>query len=298
MSLIIAEVSENDGFYVADTLISHQFEDPRIGPGPFNGKFHALKVHILNENLCIALAGDYSLGIKIVSSFATYLNENKQRTGKELIQSIFTLYQEECLKQKKEINVCEFLVMCNIDDHNILAKISENGVEYFETTYIGNCDAYRRLQSLRQLYVAPSQSHNQQPDGTFKWEPLTISDLEKNFFEITEGMEKISEQNGSMGVASLSLGATRVRINKAGKFEYLQTGMRGTSPWENSIGISQLTSMFPKYGVGMFFQGAKIGYVFISGDIEYCRKIEVGNIKDFIKFAYDNYQLAFTGVTW
>lgn len=46
MTLILAEVSHDDGFIVADTLLtvvpSKELE------GPFNGRFHALKAHILS----------------------------------------------------------------------------------------------------------------------------------------------------------------------------------------------------------------------------------------------------------
>ncbi|CAM4389729.1 MAG: hypothetical protein LEGION0403_FIIPPAGN_02639 [Legionella sp.] len=54
MTLILAESSYDDGFIVADTLLtvvpSIEFE------APFNGRFHALKAHILSEKVCMALA--------------------------------------------------------------------------------------------------------------------------------------------------------------------------------------------------------------------------------------------------
>lgn len=70
MTLILAEASLDDGFIVADTLLT--VVPSKYNTGPFNGKYHVLKVHILSEKLCIALAGNYELGLNNKSGIQIY----------------------------------------------------------------------------------------------------------------------------------------------------------------------------------------------------------------------------------
>lgn len=47
MTLIITEIDSDDGFIVADTLLT--VVPSKFNSGPFNGKFYALKTHILTD---------------------------------------------------------------------------------------------------------------------------------------------------------------------------------------------------------------------------------------------------------
>jgi hypothetical protein len=75
MTLILAEASHHDGFIVADTLLT--VIPSKYNSGQFNGKYHALKVHILSEKLCMALAGNYVLGLNIINQAYKYISIEK-----------------------------------------------------------------------------------------------------------------------------------------------------------------------------------------------------------------------------
>ena len=138
----------------------------------------------------------------------------------------------------------------------------------------------------------------QQPDGAFKTEPFKISEIEKNFIEISNAMERVSNQTKDADVAILGNSVTRVRVVRSGSFEYLQQAVRGISSEEGNIGISLLASVTPKYGIGIFYESGGFGDLFIAGDAEYCRRVKAGTFDTFKKTAKQNYQLTLEGATW
>lgn len=71
----------------------------------------------------------------------------------------------------------------------------------------------------------------------------------------------------------------------------------GSSPQEEKIGISLLSSSSPRYGIGIFYQGG-IGYCWIAGDVEYCRRIEADTIQSFTNKVFEQYNLNLVGGTW
>jgi hypothetical protein len=294
MTLILAEAGLCDGFIVADTLLT--VVPSKYNTGPFNGKYHALKVHILSENLCIALAGNYELGLNIINQAYKYIS-NIKFVNNTIFDVIFSLYEEECKKQSKGLQECEFLVMLISSDGNKLKKVAFDGARECKKAYIGNQEVYKQLQSVRVPGEYASHQRIQQPDGTFITIPFAPTELEKNFVEIAEAMTIIPLREKEPSVGVLGDAVTRVRVNRFGKFEYMQQVQAGSTPYEDNIGISMLTSSYPKYGIGIFYQ-VGFGYCWIVGDTEYCRSINANTIQDFIQKASEEYNLNLVGGTW
>jgi hypothetical protein len=57
MTLVIGRALSDIGFLVADTMLSVAFE-LKDHKGPVNGKFHALKIQIIDSNTAVAFSGD------------------------------------------------------------------------------------------------------------------------------------------------------------------------------------------------------------------------------------------------
>ncbi|MHB1949482.1 MAG: hypothetical protein ACYCQI_15395 [Gammaproteobacteria bacterium] len=128
--------------------------------------------------------------------------------------------------------------------------------------------------------------------------PFKISDIEKNFIELTEAMVRISTHSRNPNVATIGNLAIRVRINKQGKFEYMAEVVRGFSNEEGSFGITLLTSSYPNYGIGIYYQKGEFGDIFICGDSEYSKRIKASTLHEFIQISRDNHKLNLIGATW
>src|SRR5687768_3528353 len=70
MTLIVAEVAKDDAVVVADSLITYDYEPRDARPAAVNDRVHALKVHILHPTVCVAMAGDFDLGLRVVHAFS------------------------------------------------------------------------------------------------------------------------------------------------------------------------------------------------------------------------------------
>ena len=66
MTLVVARVTQDIGFIVADTLLSSEYV-LRGNTGPVNGMHHTLKVQILNGATAVAFAGDPAQSTKLIS---------------------------------------------------------------------------------------------------------------------------------------------------------------------------------------------------------------------------------------
>ncbi|WP_146751419.1 hypothetical protein [Legionella feeleii] len=286
MTLIMAESDKDDGFFVGDTLLTVV---PSLEKsGPFNGEYHALKLHILSPKICIALAGYYELGLTVIHKVSQYVSQPDIENS--IFELVHSIYKNEC---GGHLNACEFLVMAITPQGTCLKKISYEGIWHFKKSYIGDPEAYKELQRIRLPFQAPTEELVQQSDGSFIQRPFVLTDLEKNFIEISNAM--IILPSNTVGV--LGDGVFRVRVNRFGIFEYMQQVRRGNSAEEINIGISLLSSTEPRYGIGIFYQ-AGFGYCWIVGDSEYCRRIDANTISDFIEIASKNYNLSLKGGTW
>lgn len=292
MSLILAEVSSEFGWFVGDTLLSGL---PYDNPNTINGDSHALKIHILNEKVCIALAGKYDLGLCAIHQIVLDLEKHPQ-PSLYLINKFCSDYQELCFKKKYDLEACEFLVMIILPSENILAKVVKGTASMCQKAYIGDSVFYRKLQGKRKPYIPPAYRSVQQPDGSFVEEPFMCPDIEKNFVEITDAMEAISRRAIESTVGVIGNNVVRVGINRQNVFEYFQFVERGVSIEEGEFGNTLLSSTSPKHGVGIYyFKG--YGYLFIAGDYEGCRKITAASLDGFIAIARQ-YSLELVGGTW
>ena len=196
---------------------------------------------------------------------------------------------------------CEFLVLQLTAGAKILAYITDEKLSYCERAYIGDGDEYKRMTELRRPYDSPKMQHVQQPDGTFRTVPLVVSDGEREFMEISQALGELTGQR-AQGQQQSSVGAICgcvVRVVNArvpGKLEYLQSGESSIFPWEGRSGFSLLASNSDVRGIAIYYRSGKMGFLFIVGDPEYCRKQYAETLDKFVEMASERYGLTLTGV--
>ncbi|AHY56840.1 hypothetical protein BJS_08857 [Bradyrhizobium japonicum SEMIA 5079] len=149
-----------------------------------------------------------------------------------------------------------------------------------------------KLNDLRQPYVGAKEAHVQQPDGSFKIEPVEDSAGQIEFMEISFALERLVERRGREGVGAIAGNIIRVaNARLSGQLEYLQTVMAGISLEEGAIGYSLLASNREKRGVGIYYIAGKLGFVMIVGDTEMCRKVRAETLDEFKTMARESWGL-------
>lgn len=220
MTLVVAGATADIGFLVADTLLSFEYEfKDRVGI--VNGQSHALKIQIIDENTAIAFAGDVSVALAMIKQILTVIVVNPAYNVPE---QLFRIYRQAVeASDNEDVPDCEFLVLQLILTGKRLAHITSKGVRYCSRAYIGDAAEYAQLLKLRRPYCPPQIRQIQLADGTFRAEPLIVTDGEIEFAEISDAMERLTHQRRSTTVGAISGCVVRVvdaRIS--GKLEYLQ----------------------------------------------------------------------------
>jgi hypothetical protein len=129
--------------------------------------------------------------------------------------------------------------------------------------------------------------------------PLVTSDGELEFAEVSNAMEELTHQQQSNSVGAIAGCVIRVvdaRIS--GELEYLQSVEASVSPWEGHSGFSFFASNSSVRGVGVYYGSGKLGFLFIVGDSEPCRKEYAETLNQFIEAASAKYGLNLNGGTW
>ncbi len=288
MTLIVAGVSDNVAWIVADTLLSYGGEsEGRVGP--INGKSHALKVHILNPDTAIAYAGSVDDSIQVISALTSELKNNPEI---DVSNWIYSAYQNNLIENKNET---DFLLLQLTANGRKLSKITAEGIFPCAQAYIGDANAYSELMRLWVRYEPPAMQSVQQSDGSFVETPLVISESEINFHSFTDAMEKLVQGKKSPtvgGICDIVIRVVDAKISQ--KFEYLQSVITSTSPAEKPAGHSVLASNSGTRGIGIYFRNGKFGYAFIAGDEIPCHKIDADTIHEFIIYCEDQHGLHLT----
>jgi len=287
MTLVVGGVTPDIGFLVADTLLSFEKYDP---PKTVE-KSHALKIQILNADTAIAFAGDVATSLNIITKLNVELRKNPNMN---LCDRLFAFY-------KQRSRDCEFLVLQLTSEGKYLAHVTNERLSYCERAYIGDGDEYKRLTELRNPYDPPKMQMVQQPDGTFCTVPLVTSDGEREFEEISRALEELTARRaqgrdvGSVGaICGCVVRVVDARIS--GKLEYLQSGEASIFPWEEKSGFTLLASNSGIRGIGIYYRSGKMGFLFIVGDSEHCRKEYAETLNKFVEMAKMTYGLTLTGV--
>ena len=296
MTLVVACATKDIGFMVADTLLSSEFElKDRVGP--VNGKYHALKVHILDPSTAIAFAGDVEPSFDLIKNLYAELREYPSMNVPErLFQTYLQVIEKASNEQAPD---CEFLVLQLTLEGRKLTHVTREGMLQCERAYIGDPEEYKRMKELQRPYLPPKAQHVQQPDGKFHIVPLVASKGEIEFAEISNALETLCHQRRSKSVGAICGSVTRVvdaRIS--GKLEYLQSVEASLSLEEGHSGFSFLASNTGIRGVGIYFRSGKMGYLLVVGDSEPCRREDAKTFAQFVTMAKEKYGLNLTGGSW
>lgn len=296
MTLVVACITPDIGFIVADTLLSSKYA-LRGNPGPINGMHHTLKVQILNGATAVAFAGDPAQSTELISDLNRQLARDSGTNTPEYLFHSYTRTLEQATKGLEPD--CEFLVLQIKPDGRKLAHVARGGITYCERAYIGDSAAYRRLKELQKPYRPPATQHVQQPDGSFREEPLAVSDGEIEFIEVADALDALCRESANRSVGAIPNGITRVvdaRIS--GEFEYMQLGEVSVSLEEGTAGYSLLASNTGRRGIALYFRSGGMGFLFPVGDPEGCRKEYAETIDQFVRAAKTRFGLNLTGAGW
>ncbi len=296
MTLIVGCATSDIGFLVADTLLGFAFA-LKGHEGPVNGQFHALKVQILGAHVAVAFAGDVEASVEMICTLSAALEADPAIDPRE---RLFGLYNDlASTKPNLRSPDCEFLVLQVTLEGPSLAKITREGVLHCSRAYIGDAAEYALLKTAQRPHAAPTIQQVQQPDGSFISAPLTVSDGEREFAEISAAMETLTQRRRSSSVGAIAGGVTRVvDARLSGELEYLQTVEASWDPWEGESGFSVLASNSGTRGVGIYFRSGKIGFLFVVGDRTPCHKAHAETIQQFIDLARVGFGLNLNGGTW
>jgi hypothetical protein len=290
MTLVYGCATEDIAFIVADTLLS--FEHNFLGHKRQIDELHALKVQILNPDTAVSFAGDVKTAFEIIQRLQVKSNESPSI---DVASYLFEEYLQLSTKAGKTLPDCEFLTLQLTAQGKKLAHVTTKGIQYRDRAYIGDSAEYKRMMALRQPYNPSPTQFVQQPNGSFLELPLTLSKGEIEFAEISDAMTRLVNLRKSETVGAIAGNVTRVvtaRISK--KLEYMQEKMVSVSAEEGRSGFSLLASNSDKVGIAVYYLSGKLGFLFIVGDIELCRKEYADTEEHFIELAKKKYGLTLT----
>lgn len=295
MTLIVAEVENNDAFVVADTLITSDYRSPNAAPGPVNGDFHALKVHILHPTVCVAIAGNFDVGLQTVEAFKVSGLNLEQEDPDRLAEALLDFYRNIV----RDVTPCDFLLLVARLGSNRLFKLEAGLTHPCQRAYIGDPYGYRCLQALRKPYKSPVGSFTQLADGSFIKEQFVRFGLEQSFEELTDAMESLSASRKVESVGAIGDNVVRVRIARiSGGFEYLQQVITGSSKEEGLIGTCLLAQNYEPYAVGIYYLGGQFGFVMSPGKNAFCQKIRNPTVEGFVLAVEKQFGYKLEGGTW
>lgn len=295
MTLVIAEVSDKDAFVIGDSLLSFVFCPPGSPQGSVNGMYHALKIHILDPKCCVAVAGEFDLGLKVIKSFKGKLADLKSKEPENLSEVLMDSYRIVT----SDVSACDFLLLVLDPSGNKLLKLSDGNAEICSRGYIGDPDAYRELQRRRKPYNLPDSEYIQQPDGRFLAVKITLGSLDSNFIEQSIAMEAIGSSRSTLTVGSIGDNIVRVRVGRmSGRLEYMQQVQVGISPEEGTSGACFLALNSPPYAVGIYYRLGFFGFLMTPGNGSYAEKINAPNLKAFLEKLKMERGISLEGGTW
>ena len=292
MTLVVGWATPDIGFLVADTLLSFPFE-LKGHVGPVNGRFHTLKIQILNANVAVAFAGDAAASCRLIRALHTRITADPAIDPCAQLLALYNGF--DAVPASDPLPEYEFLILQLTPRGLNLAKVTRHGVFHCQRTHIGDDLEYKRMRELQRPYVAPVVQHFQQSDGTFRVMPLILTEGETEFAKMSDAMEALTQSRRSESVGAIAGCITRVvNARISGELEYLQSVEASLTPWEGVSGFSVLASNSGTRGVGIYYRTGRMGFLFAVGDDQPCRKEYAQTIEDFVRVARSKYGLDLT----
>jgi hypothetical protein len=280
MTLIVAEVTDDDAFVVADTLITYDYQPRDAVSESVYGNCHALKVHILHPAICVAISGEFDIGLRTVEAFKNSGLSLAQENPSRLADMLLNCYQNA----GADVVVCDFLLLVARPDGNHLFKLADGKIFQCQRAYIGDADGYRSLQDLRKPYEAPVRSLTLLANGLLINEPNIQFGLEQSFQEQASAMEALAASRKFEAIGVIGDNVIRVRISKISDgFEYLQQYLSGSSIEDGWIGAYLLAQNCEPYAVGIYYLGGQFGFVMSPGKYVFCQKIRSATLDGFVQ---------------
>lgn len=288
MTLIYARVTKDIGFMVGDSLLTSEMRPDE--PGPVNGQFHALKIQISADGRhALAFAGDAKIGNECC--FAT-LSAIERGDAVDVPSYLVATYRA---KREDAAGIdTDFLVMSRCESGFSLHEVTHGGVVQKERCYIGSQKGYRRLCEIRQRieYQPPRVQMTISAEGSAKEEPLHVTQDEIEFEETALAMAVLCEERSVDGVGAITDGVVRVVDARAsGEFSYMQMGYRQS----DGTGHSMLASNSGRRGIGIYYLGGGVGFIFPVGSDQTCFRVTANSIEEFAELAREQFGLALSG---
>jgi hypothetical protein len=283
MTLILAGITDDLGYLVADTLVTPELMVKGL-EGPVNGDDHALKIHILNDGLtAVAFAGNLQTATASINAVVVELEAKPDLD--------IPAYLVGCLRD--DPSKCDFIVLDITPGRRGLTLIEDGRARDVQRAFIGLVAERQEVEGLRLPYDPPKWQTIVDADGSARTEPLQLDAGEIEFCELSSAMERRVQTNKDDrdigAIAGCVVRVAEARISR--KLEYLQVSETSITPWEGRSGFSFLASNRGVRGMAVYYEGGKFGFVMKAGDSQSCRLERAQSKDEFVALAASKFGL-------
>lgn len=265
MSFVYGMTDGNEGRLFADSLLTWKGDGPS-NPGDISK--HGLKIHVLDSNHCIGLAGDYAPCVDAIVAFSKLHDTEKASDASHLFLAKALI--ERCERFGDDVTACELIYLRHIRGKAELFVIRKGRPVQVPAGYIGDGEFGAALAGV--LSLPPS-------DPIFK--DTVLSQIQSDGLRVTNALDFVVRSGAYSTVAPIAESVwIRIATDVGRGFVYLASGVtmvRGSESKQASI--FHLES--PVFGAALYLGLKKYGLIYYSGSTDEPVRIDAPSFAEF-----------------
>ena len=263
MTYIYGRTEGSEGRLFADSLLTLKNRNS----DPMDPMQHSLKIHVIDRNNAIGVAGLFAPGVDSVVDFSNFPMEMKCARDSHLY--LAEALQKRCKRHDFNISECELIYLRKIAEKAELFIIRDGLPKAFTEGFIGDTDFHQSFTTtLREM---PNVIESSNP---------TVSEFTRENSKILTALSRTSRVNYNTISPLEGDHWIRVATNDKRGFVYLASAASGVVG-----GIGGMTSLFhidkPKPGVAIFIEDRRCGYIYYTGSTDFPEEVRGANFHDF-----------------
>lgn len=273
MSIVIANLGMFFPYMLGDTLlteVSDSSDDPSMA--------HCLKTHILNKDLCVGFAGSVEPALEAIAILYKKIT-SEQGIGCPHI-SLFNIWTE--ISKNHSLGRSEFVLIWKSGEDFKGAHVSES-IKEFTYGCIGYDPAFTEFSRIKS---DTKSTHNYGNDE------IQNRELEKTAFKELLDSKKIPT------IGHLSGFPIAAEYDSEYGFMFPIAASMSTDLASGTNHHSVCTTISGRGAIGIYYSGANVGYLFISGEISKAKKIVNVTFDQFIIRALADFGISLVGDVW
>lgn len=263
MSYIYGRVDGADGILYADSLLTRR--DETVDPN--DPRNHSLKIHIVDSNNCIGVAGLWAPGVYAIEAFANFSVQERNKISSH--DTLAQLLMKQCETYGHDISACDLIHLRRDEDRTRLFVIQNGLPRSVSEGFIGNSefDAEFKSQLRKTNYVPIPGDH-------------VLSEFSKENIKITQALNQVSlKPFKSIGLFE-QYQWIRASTDQKHGFLFLASAISQSTGGQGRA-VSSFFFSKPSPGLAIYFEDEKKGFMYCSGSTDF--PIEV-NAPTFIDF--------------